>query len=260
MTATHDLDVAYVVRPGDRNEELRYSIRTVEKNLPHRDLVIAGHVPSWLDPTRVIGIHVPQTAHSKPLNALANLHAILNSSWLTYDVVLMNDDHFVTQHVTGIPDQSLGPMTWTTNPLFAGSRRYLRSMNDTLDILRDLGITEPWSYEGHTPFVANRGSLLAALALITRTAALHHGWPADRVAGILWRTVLGNLQGRPHPITAQAKVSSLEHPGPYPGPFLSTNDSTFARGAVGRWIRATWSTPSSYELDHQPATPGWSTP
>ena len=64
-------DIVYVVRPGERNEELRYSLRSLS-NLPHGRVWIAGYMPKW-----VTGVeHIPSPA--KPgshVHAKANLRA-----------------------------------------------------------------------------------------------------------------------------------------------------------------------------------------
>ena len=45
-------DLVYIVCPGDQNEELRYSLRSVARNLPGRRVWIFGHTPPW-----VTGVH-----------------------------------------------------------------------------------------------------------------------------------------------------------------------------------------------------------
>ena len=41
------MDAVYYVRPGDRNDELRYSLRSLA-NLPHDRVWIVGHTPPWV--------------------------------------------------------------------------------------------------------------------------------------------------------------------------------------------------------------------
>jgi hypothetical protein len=41
-------DLVYVVREGDRNNELRHSLRSVVANVPHRLVWIAGYKPGWV--------------------------------------------------------------------------------------------------------------------------------------------------------------------------------------------------------------------
>ena len=41
-----EMDIVYVVRPGDENEALRYSLRSLA-NIPHRTVWIAGYRPKW---------------------------------------------------------------------------------------------------------------------------------------------------------------------------------------------------------------------
>ncbi len=60
-------DVVYVVRPGDKNEELRYSIRSVIANLPHRKVWIAGYKPTWLsDDLGYIKVQTKPGGHETP--------------------------------------------------------------------------------------------------------------------------------------------------------------------------------------------------
>lgn len=249
-----DLDVAYVVRPGDRNEELRYSLRSVAANLPHLDITLAGHIPPWIDPHRTVGIHVAQTDHAKPLNALGNLHAILDCTFLTDDVILMNDDFFVVEPVTEITVHSPGPLSWQIDRGMARSERYRRAQLDTVELLTRLGRPNPWSYEGHRPLIVNRHELTRTLARIR-----HQTPDLDpiRRASILWRTVHGSLLGLDHSRGSDVKIDQLTDQA-YPRPFLSTNDSTFQRGEVGRWLRARYPEPSKYERGWPDPNDPWS--
>jgi hypothetical protein len=244
------LDVAYPVRPGDRNEELRYSLRSITANLPHLDVTLAGHVPPWVDGTATVGIRIAQTDHAKTLNALRNLHAILDCAFLTDEIVLMNDDFYVVDPVTDIPLITPGPLAWQIDKRAARSERYRRAQIDTITILEQLGRPNPWSFEGHRPIIVNRHELNETLATIRTTVP--SSWAPERAASILWRTVHGALRWANRTGTVRAADVKVDHLAPIidariPTPFVSTNDSTFARGYIGKWIRARFTEPSRYE-------------
>ena len=41
------MDIVYVVGENERNESLKYSLRSL-KNIPHDDVYIIGHKPAWV--------------------------------------------------------------------------------------------------------------------------------------------------------------------------------------------------------------------
>ncbi len=47
-----DLDIVYFVKESAQNEELRYSLRSVEKNFPHRNVWFVGGKPKGLTPDK----------------------------------------------------------------------------------------------------------------------------------------------------------------------------------------------------------------
>lgn len=225
-------DVVYVVRPGDHNQHLRYSLRSLE-HLPHGRVWIAGYCPSWA--VGVGRIPVEQTG-SKYRNSTANLRAALEHPDVSDRFVLFNDDFFVMEPVNELPVLHRGPIRCVEDYYVARrSGAYLRGMRETRGLLESIGYDEPLSYELHVPMLVDKAGMLAALDTGRHLDVLHK------------RSLYGNLAGLGGAETTDVKVM---HRGPRFDrtlPFLSTMPDSFANGAVGQLIRKTFSRPSPYE-------------
>ena len=92
------MDIVYICRDGD-NEELRYSIRSAVKNLPHDNLWVVGGKPDWYSGPY---IEVPQDkAYYR--NARTNIRTIIKSNKISNTFILMNDDFFIMNKVDSLP-------------------------------------------------------------------------------------------------------------------------------------------------------------
>lgn len=223
------MDLVYLVRRGDRNDELRYSLRSLT-NFPHDRVWIVGHLPKWLTGVGFI----PGNRHrSKPLNIFDNLR--LACEHVTAErFVLMNDDFFVMEPVEGAPSWHRGtlrehlaciprPSEWQT------------SLRTTLQWLNDRGIDDPLSYAVHAPMEFDTAKLAAVL---------------DDAAGPTIppgaRSIYGNVYAVPSEQVPDCKVRRT--PGwTMTGAFVSTDDGLFHRHPIGRTIRDTFPDPSEYE-------------
>lgn len=222
-------DVVYVVRPGEVNEELRYSIRSLS-NLPHGKVWIAGYCPRWLKDVGAIPVQTRPGGHQ---SAKANIRAACEHPEVSEEFVYMNDDFFVMQPMDAIPAMHLGPLSQAIAN--AGmSRGYTRAMKDTLAVLLERGIDEPLMYDMHAPMLVTKSGMLEALDLCA--PKMHE------------RTVFGNLQSVGGTLARNHKVHRGDR-GWQGWPFLSTNDSSFRSMPAGDLIRSRFSTPSPYETD-----------
>lgn len=172
-------DVAYIVRPGDNNDELRYSLRTLA-NLPHHRVWIAGHKPAW-----VTGVeHIPTVQGAdKWRNAWGNLRALAEHPDVGPDLVLMNDDFYILRPVDRVEHMHLGRLTevLADRQRRHPSKVYTCSLERTLNYLRTRGAWEPNAYTAHVPMPLDRPRLLATLDEIESHAGT-----------MSWRTVYGN--------------------------------------------------------------------
>lgn len=234
-------DVVYVLRPGDHNEELRYSLRSLT-NLPHRHVWIAGHCPTWVTglghiPTKQIG--------SKWANSTENLWAAIDHPEVSEEFVLFNDDFFVMTPVDDIPTQHRGPVTGVFDEYHRTGRSastWCQGMVGIIEVLRELGIPDPVSYELHIPMVLRKDRVREVLSIPLRPS--HEAARQSHK-----RTLYGNywaIGGEQVPdCKVRHRSQRMIRDG---GPFLSTSDHLFRVSPVGRSIRAQFPEPSPYEV------------
>lgn len=223
-------DLVYLLRDGE-NEELRFSLRSVAANLPHRDVWLVGGGPGW--PVGVGRIRVRQRG-SKYENVMANLRAALSSPDVSDPFVLMCDDFFVVRPIDSVPVLHCGRLADRVARADA-SAKYQTTLTETLRLLRRLGHVDPLCYDLHVPMTVDKAGMSKAL---------------DASAGrrVLWQTVYGNVAGVGGSLAENVKVPVRRTTGALPvGPFWSTNDNSFASTEVGRRLRRAFVEPCRYE-------------
>ena len=213
------LDVVYYVRPGERNEELRYSLRSLA-NLPHERVWVIGHKPSWVAGVEYVrgnGGHSPQ--HNAVHNLLLACDAVEDERFLVF-----NDDFYLMEPVTEVP-------LWHAGPLSQAARS--GSLRLALARLLALGFTDPIAWSLHIPLPVQRAKLAAILATLTGRSVPE------------WRSMYGNISGDRGERAADVKVRRRSDPVPS-GPFLSSSDATFP--VLARLLAARFPHPSPYEV------------
>ena len=229
------MDVVYIVRPGDENEELRYSLRTVAANLPHRRVVIAGYTPDWV--RNVYSIDVAQDG-PKYLNAANNWRAAMADETVSENFIVFNDDFYVMQPVREIPTLHRGSLESVIGYYGKYPGPYISNMRRTRDVLEKLGFTDLKSYALHIPMVMNK----------TKRRIMDHvlaelGYEEHKVQ---MRTLYGNFWQIGGAEMADVKAFKREH-NPQPSTFISSNDSSFYDGKIGVLIREKFNEKGPYE-------------
>lgn len=231
-----DVDVVYVVRPGDGNSPLRYSLRSLV-NLPHRRVWLAGHRPTWV--SHEVGHVATVQGNDRFANSTRNLEAAASHPEVAERFVYMNDDFYVMEPVDEIPLLHRARVHRFAAHLRAKWGReypYLTGMLRTGELLASLGIDDPLCYEVHTPMMMTKTRLLEALDIGYGTRPLHK------------RTLYGNLFHDPAESTLvdDPKIAFGAQPSYLPTPFLSTGDRAWS-GATGKAVRRQFAAPSRYE-------------
>src|SRR5690606_8768124 len=132
----------YPVRPGDKNETLRCSLRSVAAHLPDATVVLAGHRPRWV--TGVEHIPVSQRRPGRE-NVARILRAVCTHPDTPPEWVLMNDDFFAMQPQPPVPlvhRETLAELSVTWRGAW-----YAKALANTRDILRARGHEDPLSYD-----------------------------------------------------------------------------------------------------------------
>lgn len=233
------MDAVYLVGPGrSGGDPLRYSMRSVEANLPMVTRVVTvGYRWRWLT-DEVLHIDVPQDG-PKHHNTYRNLRAALADDRISDQFVLMNDDFFVVARVDEIPPVHRGPIDEhivayerTQNTRLLRRRLLLRRM------LLELGVERPLDYELHIPMVIDRATAVEVFDLADKVRP-----PGMEPTGK--RTLYGNLARIGGTPAADVKIRGARDPMP-PGAWWSTSPRSWP-GEPGRTIRRMFREPSRWE-------------
>lgn len=188
------ITLMYLVRPGDHNPELQYSLRSIEKNLLVDDIevVFVGHCPRWADPDRFV---VGNKQTTGPDNVWDNVKIgceDLANALGRHEVVVMNDDFFVLEPVTEILPTYRGLLSDHLALLGPNAGNWwARSLRDTRACLTQYGLSEELqkSYDLHRPFPVIASDMAETLAHVEESWGRPSGVPPQ------WRTIYGNLVG-----------------------------------------------------------------
>jgi hypothetical protein len=226
------MDLVYICRAGE-NEELRYSIRSAEKNLKFNNLWVVGAAPSWYTGNL---IEVPQIGQKYAV-ARKNLKTIVSSNRIDNDFVLMNDDFFVMKPMDKVEPWHGGKLATKLNfrRQKAPNSAYTNLLYETYNVLKRSRIAEPLDYELHTPLPMTREGLGDVLSY-----------------GGLWRSLYSNFNqvgGEEH---LDVKIYSSDTPianmdlDVENSPYLSTDDGSFPK-LRDTLLSQSFSEPSSFE-------------
>lgn len=228
------MDVVYINRPGDDNEELRYSLRSLA-NIPHERVFLFGDAPVWIRNAEVVKL---PRATDKQVSALNNLIAACQHPEVSDPFLLMNDDFYIMVPMDRVPILNMGPLPRVISEHRATSA-YTKAMQATYDRLLTL-VDSPMglvSYELHIPMEIEKTGMLMALSLGQGIHGLHN------------RTMYGNLEGLISTEAKDMKVYRGDTRKTYPEwPLLSTSDRTFKYHPAGRYVRESFPNPCSYEF------------
>lgn len=164
------MDLVYVCRDGD-NEELRYSLRSIEKNFPGNRVWLVGYRPSWYDG---LFMSVPDTS-TKFENIRLAMVAICNNPEISEDFILMNDDFFLIKPIDEWKTYNGGLLSnkiaryRRINPVST----YLILLKKTLRHLKQMGIHNPLDYDIHVPMIFNKNKLLEIAYLQLKPRSLY---------------------------------------------------------------------------------------
>jgi len=228
-----EMDIVYFVKDEPTNEELRYSLRSVEKNFPHRNVWFYGGCPDDLQPDR--WAHIKQNARSKWGNTSGLLRNACVNEDISENFVLFNDDFFVMKPISSLPYYSDGSLEdrikelWTRNP--SGSVYTTRMQLTKKMLVREQLSTE--NYAMHMPMIINRREMQETFKKFPD--------------GEMWRSLYGNHHHKPVEYMRDCKIYGRDEEPPADTLFLSTTDASFLYGKVGEYIREQFQTPSRFE-------------
>lgn len=151
------MDLVYIVKEDDNNEELRYSLRSIAKYLPESRVWIVGHKPNWVQ--NVEYIHTEQKA-GKWQNSVNNIIAACRSEDITDDFVLMNDDFFAVRPIKDLEascNVAIGTIDQAIQKYINHKSAWFDAFKYAKELLEQMGIEGPYyNYESHSPIILNK--------------------------------------------------------------------------------------------------------
>ena len=232
-------DIVYCLKETPKNEELRYSLRSVEENLKYRNVVFYGGCPVDLKPDRSVRIaQIEPTKWERVRNLLMN---ICNDEELTDDFWLFNDDFYI-----------LKPMSEDMKPQYNGTLYshvihiearhnnrptiYTQRLRHLIKTLEDNDL-DCLNYAVHKPILYNKEKLKEVLTRFPDEPMIRalygNYW---KIGGEDKRDMKVQLKDYKHLDRVKEKWE-----------FLSSSDSSFNNGNVGVFIRERFNQKSRFE-------------
>lgn len=228
-----NLDIVYFVKPDLVNNELRYSLRSVEKNFPARKVIFYGGQPIELIPDMACPvIQHGQNRYEKVRNML---RAACENDEITEDFWLFNDDFFILQPMETVPAWYEGDLLSRIQSIEARRGRqsgYTQQLRRTTETLRAAGCGI-LNYAVHVPMRINRVRMLQTLNRFPNCP--------------MFRALYGNMHGIGGIDSPDVKIIGSQATFGPDWTLVSTSDSSFINGAVGEDIRARFPGKSRWE-------------
>jgi hypothetical protein len=226
------VDIVYICRDGD-NEELRYSIRSAVKNLPHDNLWVVGGKPDWYR-----GAHIPILQDkSYFLNAKRNLRRVIHADQISDTFILMNDDFFVMNKINDLSYMYSGLLLdkIQKREFHSPGDLYTKMLLKTYsELYQRSNIKQPLDYELHVPMMFEKQKLSSVIG-----------------SQGLWRSMYGNIYKVGGEEFKDIKIYNKDHilsntVIDINSNYLSTEDKVFEDHK--EWFNKKFSKPSKFEF------------
>jgi hypothetical protein len=195
------IDLLYILKENTdwQNNEIRYSIRSAEKNLEQMgNVFIIGSCPVFVNKEKITFVEYPDKDHNKLVNAINKIEEACRDCRLSERFILMNDDFFIMKPVSEVKNYSRGTMEETKARHRSKTGYYYRAICDTLDFLKEMGYENPIDYETHTPMIFEKTKFLKAVKEMKRYRK-----------GFVFRSVYGNMFEVPCEKRPDVKIYSI---------------------------------------------------
>lgn len=220
------MDYVYICRSGE-NEELRYSIRSICKNLPFGNIWLIGGKPDWYN-----GNYISVDNIGNKFDNITNCYKVLPTiDCLSDNFVLMNDDFFILKPINEIPTIYSGTLKEKidNNVAINGLSQYARILGKAKKDLLKIGIKDPLCYDVHVPMIFNK-KMLKSMEHINNVPRSMYG-NIYNIGGIKLDDV--KIYKRDNQIKMENSI------------FISTEDNSFHK--IEEKLKEMFPNPSAYE-------------
>ena len=240
ITTTGKYDIVYFVKQTTSDEELRYSLRSVEANWQYHEVWFYGGCPEALRPDH--HVHLAQRGLNKYQRVRNMLYAACLNDNITEDFWLFNDDFFVlkpkTENMAPLYNKTLEGRIAKIEARHGNvATEYTQKLRHLVKTLRSAGLGT-LDYAVHKPMLINRKKMLEVLDT----------FPDEPMARALYGNYW-NIGGTSRPdmkiqLTRWAGTANAMREWD----FVSTSDASFQNGDVGRCLKDKFKIPSRFEV------------
>ena len=235
-----DLDVVYFVKESPKNEELRYSLRSLEENWQYNRVWFVGGCPAGLKPDCEMRLN--QHEPSKWENVREMMRKVCENDEITENFWLFNDDFFILRPMReNMPPQygkTLEDRIEQIESTHYGQRtEYTKRLRHLANTLKKAG-KGTLNYAMHKPMLINRKKMLEVI----------EKFPDEPMV----RALYGNYWEIGGEDVHDMKIEMCNWKNTATAvkewEFVSTSDESFDGGQIGRWLRDRFNTPSRFEV------------
>ena len=236
------IPILYILGKGSKfnNDELRYSLRSLERYLPNAERVIVlGENPRFLS-DKVEYRRLDEVRGNKEYRISQKVKYACKRL-IKGDFLFLNDDYFFTDTFTKEPKEgynfSKGNLRENT-----GNYTYRKSCLETANYLESLG-KETYNFDVHFPIVYNSEKYLE----------LDYAWEYSKTlyTGLVVKSTYCNIHGYKAEPLMDVKLSRLQTELDYkkicPNQMFSCSDKGWVNGIEG-YLKSEFPDKSKYEL------------
>ena len=159
-----ELDFVYIIKEGEKGDELRYSLRSIAKHYPNNKVWIIGYKPYYVE--NVNYLFVEQTG-TKWSNSVNNIIQACKCEDISEDFILMNDDFYCIDPIfplESIIDANYGLLINTVEKYKRSKSKWAEAFGQINTLLYDIGIKGTfYDYEAHLPLRINKKKFLEVI-------------------------------------------------------------------------------------------------
>lgn len=238
MTNLKSCDIVYLVKNTEYNGELRYSLRSVCKNFPHRKIWFVGSMPKGIKPDYFQPVNQSRSKDDKYQNVHKLIEAIINNKGISNNFVLFNDDFFVLNPVKQLPVYINGDLhsliEFVKTEGRTNSSKYINIIERTIEDLtkRKLPCN---NFELHIPIGINKiamKNIMNTYGRFNRSLYGNNLYNPDKTISIHDVKIYNPIQ-----IPTEEQL------------FVSTTDASFNLGEIGKYIKNKFPEPCEYEYE-----------
>lgn len=228
-------DIVYFVKNSPHNEELRYSLRSVEQNFPHRKVWIYGAKPDDIEPDEFVPIR--QFGSNKWEKVRNMLWKACQNPSITDDFFLFNDDFFVMKPIEKYEPIYDGTVyQWIISVEgrnFDSPTAYTIELRRMIHELERKGIMDELkNYAVHMPMLVNKSKMIDVI----------HGFNSP-----MFRSIYGNYWHVGGINMKDMKILRRNQTIDENAPYLSSDDNAFMTKEIGQYIKGKFKEKSRFE-------------